>query len=138
MLNASPTPPTIAPIWSCVMSIMMTHHQPMSDAGPGSRRKLVIVVSPDDSAYRPSSTCTNTLMKQLTMTTEIGRGDQLARADDRPGEDQARADLEECLPERRGRVNDGAVAQDVRVIGRLGCGVGFIIENRRLGSIVHW
>ena len=65
MCAAWPTVPSIAAICACVVSIMISQSQHSHDApsrGPGSESNASRVVRPCVIAYRPSSTCTKTLM----------------------------------------------------------------------------
>ena len=80
MCAAWPTVPSIAAIWAWVVSIMISQSQQIHDApsrGPGSVSNAARVVLPWVIAYRPSSTCTNTLITQLQQ-------DQPEQAEARP------------------------------------------------------
>ena len=67
MCAAWPTVPSIAAICAWVVSIMISQSQQSHEAprrGPGSESNASRVVRPWMIAYRPSSTCTKTLMMQ--------------------------------------------------------------------------
>ena len=130
MWAAWPTVPSIAAIWACVVSIMISQSQQIHDApslGPGSVSNAASVVLPCVIAYRPSSTCTNTLITQLSRISqskrEAGLGpqtrrvDQLTGAHDRRGQDQARSDLPDRAGERTRRLPDRIGRQSVQILG---------------------
>jgi hypothetical protein len=60
----------MAPSWSWVMSIISTQHSPMKVPTVPASWNAVIVGLPEAMAYRPSSTWTNTLTKQLSRTSQ--------------------------------------------------------------------